>query len=192
MGFPQDFTPKIGGKYTMNNLESGQTVRFRVMTDFISGNVVWSDPAEGEEKGKPYRAPEGVEIPEDKVGTNRFGGGKNPIRQFIAAVVWNYDSGQFEIFETDKQSIISELWKYDQDEDYGSASSYDVKITKTGSGKTTRYEVKVSPPKDITKDILEAYNDVGINLKALLKNEDPFDSSALVDEVTEALGAGTN
>lgn len=44
-------------------------------------------------------------------------------------------------------SVISKLKQYTMDEDYGNPVKYDIKITKTGSGKETRYNVVASPNK---------------------------------------------
>lgn len=171
MALPSNFKPKQGeSKYTMTGLQSGETVKIRVLSDFIVGNQVWS--GDGENR-KPLRKPENESVPLSMVGVDKWG---NPerIRQFIAAKVWNYETNQVEIFETTKATIIAEIFKYEQDEDYGDSKQYDLKISKSGQGMDTKYSVIASPPKPLDKTIAQQAQSVAVNLNNLFAGTDPF------------------
>lgn len=154
----------------MTGLQSGETAKIRVLSDFIVGNMVWS--GEGESR-KPLRKPENESIPLSMVGVDKYG---NPerIRQFIAAKVWNYDKNQVEVFETTKATIISAIFKYEQDEDYGDSKQYDLKISKSGQGMDTEYSVIASPPKPLDKTIAQQAQSVAVSLNNLFSGTDPF------------------
>lgn len=168
MSFPQDFSPSTTSGYTMRNLESGKTVRIRFMTDFVVGRSVWTN------ENTVYRVTETESIPVEKIGNNKITGKPNAIKQFIAAICYNYDSGEFEIFETDKGSIISKLWDYSQDPDYGDSKNYDIKIGKTGSGLTTKYSVVAAPPKEVEKEIADSFAGQNFDLSTLFTKNDDF------------------
>lgn len=173
MALPSNFTPKAGNsRYTMSNLSSGETVKIRVMSDYITGKIVWSGHTQ--EEKKPFRVPEGVAIPTAKIGTNLRSGKPENIRQFVAAICWNYGTERLEIFETDKSTIIGQIFKFEQDEDYGDSKGYDLKISKSGQGMETEYSVVPSPPSKAKPEIVEALKSEPINLEALYTGDDPF------------------
>lgn len=180
MALPKNFQPKVGeSKYTMTGLQSGETVKIRVLSDFIAGRKVWSDDQEG--RRKPNRFRDDQNIPVSAIGVDKYG---NPerIRQFIAAKVWNYETKQVEVFETDKASIINQIFNYENDSDYGDSQSYDLKISKSGQGMDTEYSVIPAPPKPVEKAILVASRAEQVNLQALFDGKDPFNSTEHSEE----------
>lgn len=179
MSFNTNFTPKAGeSRYTMSNLDSGDAVKLRFVSNVIDGFSLWE-----EENGKPkvFRKKEESEIDKSKAGS--YQGTPNKIKQFIAAVVWNYTAERFEIFETDKASIIKKLWEMDQDEDLGNLTSYDIKVSKSGSGMETRYSVMPLGISPVSTEILEAYEELSVDLTALYRDENPFDSETAGEDI---------
>lgn len=178
MALPNGFQPKSGqSKYTMTGLQSGQTVKVRVLSDFIAGRIVWSG---NDETGrKPRRFKDSENIPTSAIGVDKYGQPER-IRQFIAAKVWNYETEQVEVFETDKAMIIKQIFSYESDSDYGDSKTYDLKISKTGSGMETEYGVIAAPPKPVSDEIKKADKECPVNLEALYDGADPFDSTAVV------------
>lgn len=176
MAFPEGFNlSKTGGsgtsRYTMFHLRENGEVKIRVLSEFIAGQSVWGEP-NGERICTRVRI--GESIPTKAIGTNSFSGLPERIKDFVAAIVWNYDTEQLEIFETDKATIIEQIMNYEADSDYGDSRGYDLKLKKSGEKKETTYSVVALPPKDPDKTILEAYNKHSINLEALYDGEDPF------------------
>lgn len=179
MALPKNFKPKQGeSRYTMTGLQSGETVKIRVLSDFIVGSMVWA--GEGESR-KPLRKPDGEPIPVGAIGVDKWG---NPerVRQFIAAKVWNYDRGRVEVFETTKTTVIGFIFKYESDDEYGDSKGYDLKISKTGQGMDTEYSVIASPPKEFDKKLQKEADAEFVGLEALFKGDDPFAQSVVVDE----------
>lgn len=175
MGFPKDFTPEQGGgenRYTMTGLKSGEAVKFRFMSDLIAGNSVWGE----DEKGNRVctRVKTGENIPTSAIGVNKFTGEPERVKQFVAGVVYNYNTEKIEIFETDKSTVIEPLFEYELNDDYGDLKNYDITIKKTGEKMETKYSVIASPPKKIDEGIVQFYKDTQVDLSALYRGDDPF------------------
>jgi hypothetical protein len=186
MAFKNDFTPDAGSSsYTLQNLESGESFKLRVMTEILTGYSLWS-----EEDGKPVliRAEHKEEIDPSKASVNKLSGKKNKRKQFIACIVYNYDVQRFEVFETDKASIIKKLWSLDQDPDLGDLRQYDIKLKKTGQGMDTRYDVLSLGKAKIDKEIAKKFDELEFNLSALYDGGNPLDidTAKIADEVAEA------
>jgi hypothetical protein len=101
-------------------------------------------------------------------------GGKISVKRFLATLVYDYESEEFKIFEITQKSLMEQLFKYIKDSDYGDPTEYDIKLSKTGSGKETSYSLVAAPPKLIAKDITARFNELTCNLNALFDGEDPF------------------
>lgn len=188
MAFPTSFKPKVGegtSQYTLANLESGASVKLRVLSNIITGNSVWGEDVEGNRKCTRVR--DGESMPVSAIGTNKFTGQPERVKQFIAAVVYNYDSKQLEILETDKATIIEQLYALENTEEYGDLKGYDIKIAKNGQKMDTTYSVIGLPPKSPNKDVLEAYNHSEIDLNKLYTGEDPFSSEDVAEQAATAL-----
>lgn len=178
MALPNSFKPQAGGggRYTLSSLKSGEKVKVRILSDYITGNVVWSDLEDG--KRSPFRAREGQPIPTGRIGVNPMNGEPERIRQFIAAICWNYATEQVEIFETAKATIIDAIYELEQSEDWGDSKGYDITVSKSGQGTDTKYSVLPS-----NQSAFKVKADIkGINLEALFDGADPFNSDAKSDE----------
>lgn len=167
-----DYKPRsTGGNYL--KFELGET-KFRILSDPIRGYSGWVDTDDG--KRKPVRSKE------EFTDISQF---DEPPRPFRAMVVWNYGVEAIQVFETDKATIIKPIIDLAKDEDYGDPKGYDIKVTKTGKGKETRYAVKPLPPKAVSKEIKKAFIETPVNLSALYSNGDPFKEEALGAEEIE-------
>lgn len=95
------------------------------------------------------------------------------VKEFWAFGVWNYDLNTLQVMEITQAGIKTQLTELASDDDYGSPLLYDIKISKTGKGLDTRYQVKPLPPKDF--DNAQAIKDAeSLNLEALFDWADPF------------------
>ncbi len=183
MALPKTFKPEQGssGRYTLTGLKSGEKVKIRVLSYFVAGRSVWSDTDDG--KRVPFRARETESIPVGKIGINQFTQMPERIKQFLAAVVWNYTTGQVEIFETDKSTIIEAIYELEQSEDWGDMKGYDVSISKSGQNMDTKYTVLPSGQGAFK----EKADWKSVNLEALFDGTDPFSSDkSAKPEKTEA------
>lgn len=180
MAFSNNFTPDAGNSdYTMQNLESGDSFKLRFMTEILDGWSLWA-----EEEGKPtvIRAEEKEDIDPSQAATNKLSGKSNKRKQFVAGIVYNYETERFEVFETDKASIIKKLWELDQDPDLGDLQGYDIKLNKTGQGMDTRYAVLPLGKSKVKKDIKERFDELEYNLHALYDGGNPLEATGINTE----------
>ena len=100
--------------------------------------------------------------------------GNLTVKRFLASLVYDYSSADFKIMEITQKSLMDQLFKFMKDEDYGDPNGYDVKISRTGEGKNTEYNLVAAPPKPLSKDISAAFDKLTCNLDALFDGDDPF------------------
>lgn len=155
-------------QYTMTQFKnkSPHEIKFRVLTPWISGKQVF-----GEKNGKPfpYRFRVGESIPVSCIGENQDGE-PNDVKGFLAAIVWNYDTKQIEIFCDEHTSIKDAIVELENDPDWGDVQQYDLKVGKTGKGMETRYKVTPSG----MKPFVPREDFSMIELDALFTGENPF------------------
>lgn len=60
--------------------------------------------------------------------------------------------------------------------DWGSPTNYDLVVTREGKEKDTRYTLNPKPAKPLDEGILRLYSDMNIDLNALYRGDDPFNS----------------
>lgn len=155
-----------GGKYFRP--QKGEN-KVRILTDCITGWLYWND------QDKPVRlAAEPDKLPADL----RVKDGKpERIRHFWAMVVYDYQAMQISIWEVTQGTIQEAIATLANDTDWGHPRQYDLKITRTGEGLDTKYNVVPSPIKPVPSEILEAYNETPVDLNALFDGNNPFDAT---------------
>jgi hypothetical protein len=154
------------GRYVNPSKIEGE-LRLRLFGTGVSGFEGWTDenkPVRWELK--PTELPSNIKVRE----------GQTPLKRFIAIVVYDYSSQDFKILQMTQKTLMEQLFKYVKDEEYGDATQYDIKISKTGEGMKTEYTLLAAPPRPVAKDIQAAYEKDGvrINLQALFDGDDPF------------------
>lgn len=140
-------------------LPAGET-RLRVLSRPVIGWVDWKD-------NKPMRFPFNKK-PDAPVDPTK------PIKHFWAMIVFDYTDDCVKIFEITQQTIQAAIDQLAKNEEWGSPTGYDIKITKKGQDKKTEYAVMPSPKKPLSEGIKTIAADKPINLDALLKGGDPF------------------
>jgi hypothetical protein len=178
---PNDYeVPSSGSNYM--KFEQGEN-KFRILSSPILGWEYWLD--EGNSR-KPIRTPI------DKPFTTLQIEDPDKIKHFWAMVVYNYNEKKIQILEITQKGIQKTLRALAKDEDWGSpVMTYDIVVTKTGEKMETKYEVLPKPAKKIDPGIVQLYEDMHINLKALFEGKDPFASEANGEEIAnDAVQAG--
>lgn len=160
------------GKYVNpSKLEEGKEHRFRIFGTGITGFELWTTDK------KPVRyteKPDESEFPANvKVDDNT---GVAVPKRFLAGLVYDYAAEDFKILQLTQKGLMNALFKYIQDEDFGDPQTYDIKITRKGSGLNTEYSLVAAPPKPVTKAIAAAYDELYCNIEALFDGEDPFEA----------------
>lgn len=153
---PPDYeAPAMGGNYA--KIALGEN-RFRICSKPILGWVGWKEK-------KPYR------FPYAKKPTESF----DQLRHFWAFIVWDYSDSNLKILEVTQATVQGGITDLSRSEDWGVPWEYDIKISKSGSDKNTKYTVQPTPKKKVADNVLEATLKKPIWLEALfLKDGDPF------------------
>lgn len=162
--------PTSGGGFT--KLELGEN-RFRILSSPLLLWVVWLD-------GSPSRVK--YTGPDSKPA--KGAGQKDSVKHAWGLVVWNYKTEAIEVFELDKQDVISSLATHAKDADWGHPKGYDVVITKKGSGMDTEYSLIAKPHTAPAQVIIDGFVETPINLANLLTDASPFLTSAGSPEST--------
>lgn len=167
MAIPKNTTiPKNAGQFM--KLSEGKN-RFRVLSDIRTG---W----EGWQNQKPFRQ-EGdtCDIDENAVDLNRSG--RPNINYFWVMSVWNYEEKRIQVLQITQKTIMGPLYELEENPDWGDLKGYDVEIFRKKEGDRTTYAVTPVPPKPVSKEIVEAYEENAPDLGKLFAGEYPMRSN---------------
>jgi len=143
--------------------------RVRVVGDPIKGYLDWDMTDLAKPNGKPIRTP----LEKGKPAPLNPGTDKKP-KIFWAMPVYDYKTETIKIWEITQGGIRDNLMGYIKDKDYGALTSYDIKITRSGAGLETEYQVIPTPPKPADAKVIQATMETVVNLPALFAGADPF------------------
>lgn len=167
---PKDYdVPKTPSNYM--SIEQGSN-KFRILSSAIIGWVGWKDK-------KPLRF-KNDEKPVDLTDFER-----QRVSHFWAFVVWNYEDERIQILELIQKTIQKPLLAYVNKEEWGDPKGYDITINKEGEKLKTKYDIVMTPPKELDKAIAEKYAATDIKLEKLFDGSDPFESEEVGEEVGE-------
>lgn len=152
------------GRYINPSKINGE-IRLRFLGRGVTGFESWTND------NKPVRW---QQKPEELPANIRKQEGYQPIKRFLAGVVYDYASDDFKILQITQRTLMDQLFKYMSDEDYGDPNGYDIKIGKTGEGKETKYTLVPSPPKALKAGVQEQYDALHCDLDQLFDGGDPF------------------
>lgn len=172
--FVSDEALATGSANYMGKFDNGVT-KFRIISKPILGWLEWIE--DGERK-KPVRS----QITEQPETTDD----ENPPKKFMAMVVIDRKDGEAKILEVTQQSIIKRIKALAAEKEWGNPFSYDLSVTKSGSGKTgTKYQVDALPKRPLEKALMVAAAEKTCNLDALYEGQDPWKEENQTDGVTE-------
>jgi len=172
-----------GGYLSLSKLPDGGSVRFALLSD---------EPLEfyeswGQANGvnKPFRFDfeptyEDVvaEMGDFEPREGRGGPGTADVKFAIACPVYNYESGKVQILQITQKSILKELDKISQEEDYAELTAWDFSVSKEGSGLKTEYTVRPLPRKKGSQEHIDAAwieaKSEGFDVSRLLTGGNPF------------------
>src|SRR5690606_36301364 len=151
--------PKTGGNYM--KFEKGEN-KLRILSHCITGYEYWT------QDNKPVRVHNmPLERPENMKIRNEKEHWMNSIKHFWAFVVWNYKTESIQILEITQASIQNAILGLYNESEWGHPNRYDITVVRSGEGMETKYQVIPKPPKEVTKDIMKAYEEKPVNLNAL-------------------------
>ena len=155
-----------GGRFINPSKIDGET-RIRLFGEGVTGFEGWSiDSKPVRWESRPSELPENIRKNDD---------GRDPLKRFIAAIAWEYETSSFKIISLTQKGLIKELMGYIADSDnWGDPNGYDIKISRKGEGLQTEYALKPMPPKAPTKESVDAFAELACDLTKLFDGEDPF------------------
>lgn len=163
IAIPKTYTePDSKSNYT--KLTAGKH-RLRVLGEAITGWVYWLDTKEGGRKPVRVLESEGVLVSEG-----------SEAKKFLAFPVFNYTTGNIQVWEVTQKGIKRDLLAYEADPEWGDLKEYDIEIERTGTDlQSTKYRTTAKPKQPISEALQEAILKNGLpELKALYFSEDPF------------------
>ena len=178
-------TTQSGGYINPTKLESGGSVRFALLEEEpLCFYEAWGESGDG--KLKPFRfadnpSQDDVEAEMGEEFTrrlNRDGTGVEPAKFGVAVPVFDHESQEVKIFQATQKSIIGELDKISQMEDYSDLLAWDFVLSRDGAAKLTKYSLRAVPRKKGTNALIEAtyqeQKDNGFDIKELMTGGNPF------------------
>jgi len=171
---------KVPTKSRYLKLKDGD-LKFKILSDAIKGYAFWIDK-------EPRRYKEDAKIPDGlalkAANQAQFGDGSY---HFLTFIVYDFNESRedqrVKILELTQGGLKKKLVALAENEDWGDpVGRYDISITKTGSGKETRYELIPLPETKIDKSYLDISH---IDLSALYRGEDPFGVKTSISKPTK-------
>ena len=136
-----------------------------------------------DEKGQPKRSPNrrrmGVAIKMTELEVNPESGKIDSPQHFWAMPVWNYKQKNIQILEIKQKTVLEAIKSYIDNPKWGSPMEYDISVSKSGEGLSTKYLIDHDPKEALDKDVAQQFKDMNINLEALFDGKDPFEQSEL-------------
>lgn len=155
------------GKYiNPSKLEQGKELRVRFIAPGITGFSGWTTDK------KPVRFETMPEQLPSNIAADMSG--RVGLKRFIAGLVYDYSAEDFKILEISQRTLMEQLFKYIKDSDYGDPLTYDIKLSREGDGKDTKYSLVAAPPKPLDKTIAQNAASVRCDLGALFDGKDPW------------------
>jgi hypothetical protein len=173
-----------GGYLSVSKLPDGGSVRFALLVaQPLEGYEAWGANAEGQSKPfrfdfEPTREDVIQELGEYEPREGRGGPGTVDVKFFIAAPVYNFDSGSVQVMSLTQKSIIKELDQISQMDDYDDLLAWDFNLSKKGSGLLTEYTLRPVPRKKGSQEHIDAAwieaRAAGFDISRLLTGGNPF------------------
>ena len=172
-----------GGYLSATKLGDGESMRLAILSqEPLESWTVWGE--NGDQK-KPFRfisEPTQDEI-EQELGEfvqrkNYEGTDLEKPKFSVTVFVWSYAEEKVMVWEIAQRTLIKELDKITQTEDYADIWSWDLVVSRSGLKKNTEYSILPAPQKAALKSqIQEAWEkaqEEGYSLQRLLVGGNPF------------------
>jgi len=144
---------------------------FRIVSAFAWGyKFNFKNSAEGAEKNYPFYKTDSPEVE-----TN-----KSKLQLTAGMIVFDYREGKLMALTIHQKNILNAIREYDANPKYGAPTGYDIFVTKTGSGKNSKYPSTTADPKE---EVSQAITDALAKVKITLDNF--YEGKAVVEEIEE-------
>ena len=174
-----------GGYLNPSKIQSGSSVRFALLSDQpLEFYECWGQDSEG--KSKPFRfvddpSPSEVEAemgPNYTRKMNWDGTDIDPAKFAMAGPVYNFETNSVQVMSLTHKSLIREIDKLSQMEDYEDILAWDFVLEKEGTGLNTEYNLRIVPRKKTAQKAIEdawaKACDDGFDINRLMTGGNPF------------------
>ena len=177
-----------GGYLSASKLGDGDSMRIAIVSpEPLEFFTVWGETEESGQK-KPFRfvsepSPSDIiaELGEFKQRMNYEGTELEKPKFAISMFVFDYQDEKIKVLEIGQKTLIKELDKISQTEDYENLHEWDFTISRTGTKMATEYKILPGPrKKGFTPKIQQAWEDAieaGYDIQQLLVGGSPFGES---------------
>lgn len=177
-----------GGYLSASKLGDGDSMRIAIVSpEPLEFFTVWGENEEGGQK-RPFRfvsepSPSDIiaELGEFKQRMNYEGTELEKPKFAISMFVFDYQDEKIKVLEIGQKTLIKELDKISQTEDYENLHEWDFTISRTGTKMATEYKILPGPrKKGFTPKIQQAWEDAieaGYDIQQLLVGGSPFGES---------------
>lgn len=173
--FPKGYeVPQKSGNYM--KFQDGEN-RFRILSAPIMGYEWWVETEDGTRK--PKRIDMDTKISASEVDPQE-------LKHFWAMIVYNVKEDKIQILEITQKGIQKAIRALEKSAGWGDPTEYNISVTKSGQKLETEYSVMPEPKEKIDKGIIKLMEDMQIDLTALYRGEDPFNSDKLADDAVKA------
>lgn len=174
--FPKNFNPEVGNGASYFKFEQGAN-KFRIMSQPVFGQEYWNSEKDengnvvkgenGMPKRKVHRVALDAVIPVSELEVDQWGK-PGKASQFLAAIVYNYSKGVFQVMSVVQKQINAGIKALVDNEDWGDPTTYDITVTKTGNGRETKYAIMPGVKKEMPENIVAEFKNCKIDLKESL------------------------
>ena len=175
-----------GGYLTAGKLGDGEHYRIAIVSETpLEYWTVWGESEDGVKKpfrfnAEPSPADIEAELGDFKQRMNYEGTQLEAPKFGLSFFCFDYADSKIKVFEITQKTLIKELDKLSQDEDYADIHAWDLKVNRTGLKMNTEYSILPSPRKkgsdEEIKAAWSAAEEAGYDLSQLLVGGNPFGS----------------
>ena len=172
-----------GGYLTAGKLGDGEHYRIAIVSESpLEYWTVWGESEDGVKKpfrfnAEPNPADIEAELGDFKQRMN-YEGTALELEKFGLSFFCDYADSKIKVFEITQKTLIKELDKLSQDEDYADIHAWDLKVNRTGLKMNTEYNILPSPRKQAATTTSKkpgAKPEAGYDLSQLLVGGNPFE-----------------
>ena len=142
-----------GGYLTASKLGDGEHHRIAIVSESpLEYWTVWGESEEGQKKpfrfaAEPSQSDIEAELGDFKQRMNYEGTQLEAPKFGLSFFCFDYADSKIKVFEITQKTLIKELDKLSQDEDYADIHAWDLKVNRTGLKMNTEYSILPSPRK---------------------------------------------
>ena len=175
-------TSNSGSNLYINDMKDLTELKFRVVGTAKTGFQYFQEftKEDGSQGLRPVRSeeyPDTLENPGKKYNSEER---VDKATEFIVMPIYDFSDGNVKLWQLTKKSVIQSLVAVESDVDLGEIQDYDFKLSKTGKGLDTAYNLLRLDKSEMTQAQKDAVAKVTIDLGKFFNGEGGIDNVANV------------